>query len=347
MQYWIGQLLFYVRTLLIPRRYVRGHLLVFAGILLLLCLFKPQLTLPTRVYDWLIVIDISQSMNVRDYQIKNTDISRLDFVKQSVNDALLALPCGSKVAIGVFAERNTLNVVKPVEVCGHYAAIAQTIKQLNWRMAWAADSFIAHGTYSAIGLAGQLGSNFHVALMTDGEQAPPADPRYMPKFEGEVGKTKGYLLGVGKTEKSQIPKLDVHDEIVGYWQPEDVQRYANFGMARTLSVLAMEQRLQHRNAGHGPDDEAVNDAHLSGLDEANLKKIAQETGLHYQPLGKQATLSEVLQSMVSQHRPEKTDLRPWLAMPAGILLLVYFFTAFYWQPKLHFFKHLRSAGARL
>ena len=44
----------------------RGRLLLLAIILLTICLFKPHANLPKRVFDWFIVLDITQSMNVRD-----------------------------------------------------------------------------------------------------------------------------------------------------------------------------------------------------------------------------------------------------------------------------------------
>lgn len=312
-----------------PRQYERGHLILFAVLLLTLCLFRPQVQLPNRVYDWLLVLDITQSMNVRDYHLDDKGMSRLEYAKLAMRNSLRALPCGSRVALGLFTERNTLNIVRPVEVCTHFSSLDQTIAKLDWRMAWAADSFIAHGVYSAIEQAQKLGKQTRVMLITDGHQAPPANPKYMPAFAGKAGAVKGYLVGSGQPNPSAIPKLDDRGEIAGYWDAEEVLRYGSFGMAETLSVLAMEQGQHDRNSGHGAAPSILNNAHLSGLDASALKKIAQQTGLGYFKLEQMAQMEALLtDTTMATRRWANTDLRPWLAIPALVLLCLYVLTAF-------------------
>ena len=280
--------------------------------------------MPTAVYDWYVVLDITQSMNVRDYTANNHNVSRLEFIKAELRKGLRALPCGSKVALGMFTERNALNIVRPVEVCAHYSALDQTISKMDWRMAWAADSFIAHGVYSAIEQTPKLGEHTRVLFITDGQQAPPANPKYMPSFAGKAGQVKGIILGAGKTTPSQIPKLDDRNEVAGYWDQEEVLRYGSFGMAETLSALAMEQGQQDRNSGHGAGSEILSTAHLSGLDEKNLKNLAKQTGLVYQKLADNTQLGDVLtQNNMSTYRNTRSDLRPWLAIPSFILILIF------------------------
>lgn len=318
--HFIGQ----VRQLKKPVFNIRGYVLLSAILLLLVCLFKPVAVLPTAVYDWYVVLDITQSMNVRDYTANNHNVSRLEFIKAELRKGLRALPCGSKVALGMFTERNALNIVRPVEVCTHYSALDQTISKMDWRMAWAADSFIAHGVYSAIEQTPKLGEHTRVLFITDGQQAPPANPKYMPSFAGKVGQVKGIILGAGKTTPSQIPKLDDRNEVAGYWDQEEVLRYGSFGMAETLSALAMEQGQQDRNSGHGAGSEILSTAHLSGLDEKNLKNLAKQTGLVYQKLADNTQLGDVLtQNNMSTYRNTRTDLRPWLAIPTFILILIF------------------------
>jgi mxaL protein len=329
MQMVIKQILFYLRTLAEPKRYERGHGLLIAMILLTLCLFNPHLNLPNRVFDWLIVIDVTQSMNVRDYNMQDKGVSRLEFVKKSVRESLRALPCGSRVALAMFAERDALNIVHPVEVCAHYSVIDQTLEKLDWRMAWAADSFIAHGAYRAIEQAAKLGKTTRVLFITDGHQAPPANPKYMPSFSGKAGKIKGFIIGSGKLTPSAIPKLDDRNEIAGYWTQEDVQQFGSFGMAETLSVLAMEQGQHDRNSGHGAGADILGGAHLSALDEANLKKIAKQTGLHYLRLEHTQQLESALtQFSMATTRRADTDLRAWFALPALVLILIYILLTF-------------------
>ena len=309
--------------------------LVLMWLLLTAILFKPHAMLPNRVYDWYFVVDITQSMNVPDYQLAGKSVSRLQMAKQSIRKTLSALPCGSKVALGMFTERNVVNVVEPVEVCSHFAALDQTVASMDWRMAWAADSFIAHGLYNALEQTPQLGKQMRVMFFSDGQQAPPANPKYMPSYAGKAGEVQGYLVGMGKPTPSKIPKLDERNAVAGYWEQEEVQRFGNFGMAETLSVLAMENRQLDRNAGHGPGNALLENAHLSALDAHNLQRLAKSTGLNFVRLDDAGQGSGWATGLgMTAWRWADTDLRPWLAGLACITWLVYLALTFAGSPWL-------------
>lgn len=312
----------------------RGRGMLLTLVLLLIAMLAPSATLPRRVFDWFFVLDITQSMNVRDYTLDGKSISRLEFSKKAMREALRDLPCGSMVALGMFTERGTQNIVQPLEVCAHFSALDQTIDHMDWRMAWAADSFITHGVLSAASLTPKLGEDMRLAFFTDGHQAPPSNPDYLPKYEGKPGDIKGYLLGTGKEELSRIPKLDEHDNIIGYWELEEVMRFATFGMFTSKSVADMESDmtveadddgLNRRNASHGRNPAEDTKANLSGLDHKTLQHLAETTGLQYEPLqslrgfARDATAHEM-----ATWRSGKTDLRPWLALPALLLILAFF-----------------------
>ncbi|HSI45121.1 MAG TPA: vWA domain-containing protein [Methylophilus sp.] len=311
----------------------RKGCLIVIFVLLTIILFKPHCMLPNRVYDWYFVVDITQSMNVPDYQVAGKSISRLQMAKQSIRKTLSALPCGSQVALGMFTERNVVTVVEPVEVCAHFAALDQTLASMDWRMAWAADSFIAHGLYNALEQAPRLGKQMRVMFFTDGQQAPPANPKYMPGYVGQPGDVQGYLVGMGKPVASKIPKLDEKNAVSGYWEQEEVQRFGNFGMAETLSVLAMEQGQHDRNGGHGPGTDLLNNAHLSALDEQNLQRLANITGLNDMRLEHPAQSSRWATGLgMTAWRWADTDLRPWLAIPAIVCWLLHLLLTFASSP---------------
>ncbi len=310
--------------------------LIAASVLLLACLGAPHMLMPKRVYDWFIVLDITQSMNVRDYDAQQH--SRLQLAKQAIRQSLRSLPCGSRVALGLFTERETLNIVKPLEVCSHFSALDQTVERMDWRMAWAADSFIRHGVFSAVEQTPKLDADMRLLFITDGNQAPPANPKYMPSFAGTPGKVRGYLIGAGQTALSPIPKLDENDNITGYWDADEVMRFGTFGMAETLSVLAMEG-YHGRNSPHGSNPLAASNAHLSGLDEAALQKLSSITGLQYLHMEQAGSLRSVMQkSGLGVWRKADTDLRPWLAMAALALLLAFYLPTSYLLPLAHSFK---------
>jgi len=322
----------------------RGSLLAIALLLLAICLASPHATLPRRVFDWFIVLDITQSMNVRDYMDEHNNsrsISRLELAKQSIRESLRNLPCGSQVALGLFTERETLNIVRPLEVCAHFSALDQTVSRMDWRMAWAADSFIPHGLYSAIEQAPKLDKDMHVAFISDGNQAPPVNVKYMPTFPSKPGNVKGYVFGAGKAALSPIPKLDEHDNITGYWDQEEVMQFGTFGMAEVLSVLAMEGHQASRNAGHSPGAALLENAHLSGLDETNLQRLSKTTGLEYHRLDNTQQLARKLTaSRMATWRTADTDLRPWLAVPALILLIAFFIPVSVFKSIQHYLTDL-------
>ncbi|MDO9203946.1 vWA domain-containing protein [Methylotenera sp.] len=308
----------------------RGRLLFLAIILLATCLFKPQANLPKRVFDWFIVLDITQSMNVRDMAEQDKAMSRLAYSKRAIRASLKSLPCGSRVAIGLFTERHTTTVTHPMEVCAHFGALDETVAHIDWRMAWAADSFIINGLFSAImqtpKLNSKLDKDMRLAFITDGHQAPPINPDYAPKFEGKVGEVKGSIFGVGDTTPARIPKVDADDNISAYWELEEVMRYATFGVnKKTQSALDMENEQHGRNSPHGKTPAESTNAHLSALDENNLKALAKVTGLGYWRLGDVSTMADVLTShKLATWRKSNTDLRAWFAIPAMLLVLLFF-----------------------
>ncbi len=302
----------------------RGRVLLLALILIALSLFNPHATLPKRVFDWYIVFDITQSMNVRD-TANSESMSRLAFSKSAVRKSLASLPCGSRVALGLFTERTTTTITHPLEVCAHFSAIDSVVSQIDWRMAWGADSYIRNGLFNSIEQSIKLDKHMRLIFMSDGNQAPATNPDYAAAFDGTKGAVKGYVVGVGGAVPTGIPRLDDDDNITGYWELEDVMRYATFGVSRkTLSALDMENH-HGRNAPHGSNPQESNNAHLSALDDLNLKNLANLTGMQYLHLNQDKTLKHAITSAeMGTWRMSKTDLRPLLILPALCLLVIFF-----------------------
>ena len=110
--------------------------ILLALILLLTAVFMPAVKLPRDTWTYVVFFDITQSMNVLDYELDGTPVSRLLYARNAVKRALRDLPCGSRIGLGAFAEYRTLLLVAPIEVCGNYGDLLTAIDYIDGRMRW-------------------------------------------------------------------------------------------------------------------------------------------------------------------------------------------------------------------
>jgi len=269
------------------------------------------------VYDFVFIVDITRSMNATDYRLDGQPVSRLHYVKHSLRALLARLPCQSKVGLGVFTERRAALLFEPVEVCRGFNEIDGALAQLDWRMAWAADSRIAQGLHNTLDMLQTLDTP--VLFFTDGQEAPPLNPRYRPDFSALKGKLEGMVVGVGGLEPVPIPKFTSRGEPDGFYREEDVPHRSTFGE----SDLNPEQ-IQGYNARNAPFGSApVNGKeHLSALQEGYLQDLSGQAGLLYHRLtGVQALAEAVQTEAFAQTQRRDVDVR-WQAATAALLLLV-------------------------
>ncbi len=288
---------------------------------MIIAFIKPQAIKPKPTYNFTFIVDITRSMNARDYQQKNETISRLQFVKQTLQKLILKLPCQSKVGLGIFTERKATVLFQPIEVCASYPEIDNVIDSIDWRMAWAADSSISKGLSSIITDLQDKGSD--VIFLTDGQEAPPINPRYKTDFSDLKGKLKGMLVGVGGLQNTPIPKYDNHGKQQGFYKEEDVPHSSTFGMAPTSSVPV--EGFNARNAPFGSAN-VLGDQHLTRLYEPYLQELSKEVDWSYHRLESLEKLNVALQApKFSIQKNILTDIRPYLAMlTLALLCLVYF-----------------------
>jgi len=276
----------------------RFWFLFTACVLLSLSLARPTLSLNRPVYRYLFIIDISQSMNARDYHQDGLPADRLGFAKASIRQALHGLPCGSEVGLGLFTTRNSQVLFEPLEICGHFPLIADVLEHIDWRMAWAADSHIARGVYTGLREAAARGPDTRLVFFSDGQQFPPeAEP---PPFDGKPGEPGGLIVGVGGAQPVPIPRLDKDNNPQGFWEYVDLRDW--------LPPQAM------------PQDPAS--LYLSRLDEAALRNLAAITGLNYHRLETPQGLEfALLDKGLAAERVVAVDIRWMLALSALVLLL--------------------------
>ncbi len=259
-------------------------------------------------------------MNARDYEQKNEAISRLHFVKQTLQELILKLPCQSKVGLGIFTERKATVLFQPIEVCSSYPEIDNVINSIDWRMAWAADSSISKGLSNIITDLQDKGSD--IIFLTDGQEAPPINPRYKTDFSDLKGKLKGMLVGVGGLQNTPIPKYDNQGKQQGFYKEDDVPHRSTFGMAPTSSVHV--EGFNARNAPFG-SAKVVGDQHLTRLYEPYLQELSKEVDWSYHRLETTEQLYFVLQvPRFAKQQNVLSDIRPYAAVTALIFIcLIY------------------------
>ncbi len=298
--------------------------LALAALLLVLAYARPTLPWKRALFEHVVVLDITQSMNVEDERLDGRPAARLAFAKRMLNDALAELPCGSRLGWAIFTEYRSYLLYTPVEVCANRAELRASLAGIDGRMAWSGNSEIAKGLHSAVTVARALPGRPSVVFITDGQEAPPIDPRHRPRFDDTPGEVSGVVVGVGDTRPSPIPKLDPLGRRLGFWRADEVAQADPRRQGRGASV-AGESMVEEGGPGASAVDLGTTPGseHLSGLREPYLQLLASESGFAYHRLRDAAGLSQVWRD-ASLARPVavRGDLRLSFAALAVALLLV-------------------------
>ena len=274
-------------------------------LLLLVAIGIPPFNVSRATYDYLVVFDITQSMNVEDYDINGVPTSRLTFARAAVRRTLHELPCGSRVGWGVFAEYRTLVLLAPIEVCSNYNDLLASLDRIDGRMRWGNASEISKGLFWAMRGARDVGSHPRVLFLTDGQEAPPVDGEGLAMFDdlkrGDIG---GWLIGVGGYTPRPIPRTDADGRPIGFWHADEV----------------VQRDVQ--TAGHAA---VATHEHLSEVREPYLRNLAREVGFEYLHMNSLDSIREaMLHPRFAEQRRAPTDFA-WLAAVAALLTLVFGF----------------------
>ena len=285
-------------------------LLVLALLFLLTALCLPPIPLQHDAYDCIVIFDITQSMDVEDYELGGAPASRLAYAREAARRALRELPCGSRVGWGAFAGYRTLLLLAPVEVCGNYGDLLSSLAKIDGGMRWENASEITKGVYWSMRAAKDLGSNPGIIFVTDGQEAPPLDPtNVLPMFDDlKAGQVHGVLMGAGGELPMPIPKTDDEGNREGYWRADEVIQPGE---------LTPDSRTQESKA---PGTE-----HLSALHERHLEDIAQQVGFsHARLTNLESIAGAMLDKRFARRHTAATDLYWMPTLIALVLLAVRF-----------------------
>ena len=325
----------------------RAQLTGVAMLLLGACLFEPRWTTTRNAYDFVITLDITQSMNVADVEIDGKPASRLDYAKKLLRETLPELPCGSRVGWAIFSEHRVLLLVAPIEVCSNYHDLLATLQRINGNMAWANASEVSKGLFWNLRNVKELGGNNGIVFITDGQESPPLNPRYrpalegappgagkpytfmgqsgstwqaMPVYDGKPGDIRGLIVGVGGDELKPIPKNDSEGRSLGFWQVNEVMQTDMYSAGRTGSVS--KEAMVEADGTQEIVQVPTMTEHLSSLRGGHLRNLARDTELGYHRLSSSAALLRAMTANEFAHAaPYRADMRVLLAGLALALLI--------------------------
>jgi mxaL protein len=187
---------------------------------------------------------------------------------------MAALPCGSRVALALFAGEDAVTLFEPLEVCRHFPAIEQAVRQVDWRMAWDGDSRIELGVVNAFREAEKR--HLDLVFVTDGDEAPHSDVPRLSDLLSMRGPVHGWLVGVGSAEPHPVPRLDADDRIVGYWTRIDAARQGfHPNLVETIARSPSSEALEASGALDGVVE------NRSALRADYLRQLATAAGLGY------------------------------------------------------------------
>ena len=288
-------------------------LLASAFVLLIAAAFKPTLPLPRSIYSYLLVADISQSMNVVDTSLNGKQVTRMEYTQYMLHHIVANMPCGTRVSIGLFAGVSVAALYNPIEVCSNYAAIQDTIDHLDWRTAWSGNSRVRDSMFTLARVLRAFPEPAQVVYFTDGEEAPKLhafNTKDLTNFQGGNG---WLFVGIGSDKGTAIPKLDDKNQVIGYWSAESFAMQPGIAQISEANIGVRDNNV----AG------ATGDRFLSKLQEEYLKDLAKQVSGDYV---RGDSLQSILSAMKHQ-KPARHDIAPYdiqwiLASLAGLLLLL-------------------------
>jgi mxaL protein len=308
-------------------------LLSIALLLLIIAMFKPTVPIKRDIYSYILVADISQSMNVKDMSILGKTVSRMEYQQHLLHRIVGEMPCGTQVSMSLFAGVSVAALYTPIEVCENFAAIEDTIDHLDWRNGWSGNSRVRESMVTLAKLIRSFPEPAQVVYFSDGEETPKLHIFNTRDLTGFQGGKDWLLVGIGSDKGTPIPKLDDKNQLIGYWSAE------SFAMQPGVAQIAQE------NIGSREDSVAssTSDRYMSKLDEKYMISVAKEIGGNYVNGG---SVQNVLAAMKEQPpaRRSKADFElKWIiAGVAGLLFLAAYLPKHPVKESKEMFKELKA-----
>ena len=306
-------------------------LLFLAVLFLLLAILNPSVPITKNIYNYIFIVDISQSMNTPDMSLDAKKLSRIEYSKKTLQRLVERLPCKTKVSIGMFAGVSVASTYTPIEVCDNFSSINNTIDHLDWRSTWSGNSRLRESMVTLAKLIRSFPESAQVVFFTDGEEAPRLhtfNTRDLSQFQGGQD---WLFVGIGSDEGTAIPKFDSNNQLIGYWSND------SFALQPGIAQIS-ESNLGTRD---NKVASGVSDRYLSKLDEDYLKLLAQEIKGNYIKGDSVETILDAMEKQKAAWRDQSAyELRYFLSLLALIFFTLRFISI---ENVLHLLRFRKDA----
>ena len=289
--------------------------LLVSFFLLVLALVNPSIPVNQSLYNYILIADISQSMNTEDMKINQKTVSRLEYTKHIMSRLVEDFPCGTKVSIGMFAGVSVSATYSPIEVCENFSNINTTISKLDWRVTWSGNTRIRESVINLARLIRSFPESAQVVYFTDGEEAPKLHVFNTRDLEQFQGGNDWLFVGIGSDEGAPIPKYDNKNQLIGYWSNDSFALQPGIAQISESNIGVRDNKVAS----------GATDRYMSKLDSEYLEKLAKEIGGFYvDGQSYRAVRNEMKKQPPAWKAPDQFYLQPILCFLALLFFIARF-----------------------
>ena len=286
--------------------------LLVSFLLMVLALINPSIPVKQSLYNYILIADISQSMNTEDMKINQKTVSRLDYTKHIMSRLVEDFPCGTKVSIGMFAGVSVSATYSPIEVCENFSNINTTISKLDWRATWSGNTRIRESVVNLARLIRSFPESAQVIYFTDGEEAPKLHIFNTKDLEQFQGGNDWLFVGIGSDEGAPIPKYDNKNQLIGYWSNDSFALQPGIAQISESNIGVRDNKVAS----------GATDRYISKLDSEYLEKLAKEIdGLYINGQSYRAIRKEMKKQPPAWKAPDQFYLQPILCFFALLFFI--------------------------
>ena len=191
--------------------------MVLVALLCLLAINNQTVQLKKSITSYMLLVDVSQSMNAEDLLVKDSPVTRIEYTKLLLKNIIDKSSCGSFFSINIFVADNIANIIEPVEKCKNYDELMDTISKLEWRMAWKGNSRITFGIKSAAKMQDSLNFPSKILFFTDGDEAPKVNAINRVNLDDFNLGEELIFVGIGGNVPVPVKRYNSRNMYVGYW----------------------------------------------------------------------------------------------------------------------------------